>query len=1497
MAGKSDNPFSHFDEPRKFDPSFRGPLHNRGCTDVFCCFVFVIVIFGYIALGTVAWIHGDPRKVIHPTDSYGQFCGQKNTPNANKTILFYFNILKCANPTLSTNRCPTIQLCVSKCPNRLGTLQDAKNSQKWTYYKQFCKPGFQMGNQKPAPLMIVPSRPFHQRCLPDFFTRSDGKLTIANKTSFKDGENKTRTVSDFEKAATGVSSLLNAKEVQVKISEDYANSWYWILIGLAIAMVASLLFILLLHFTSGALLWVIIVGVIVAVAYGIVHCYREYSRLSRSPVAQMTSDILHTDFSIYLHLSQTWLIFMILLIVTEVIIVIMLIFLRKRLCIAVALLKEGKKAISYIMSTLFYPIITFLLIALCITYCAITAVFLALPGNAVYKVKSATASCKYSSLTCNPKTFSQTNITTVCPGSKCLFAFYAGENVYNRYAVVLHLCNLFVLLWLVNFTLALGQCTLAGAFASYYWALKKPNDIPACPLYSSFSRAICYHAGSLAFGSVILSMVQMVRIVLTYLDQKLKGSRNVFTRYLLCCLKCCFWCLEHFIRFLNRNAYIMMAINGKNFWTSSKDAFFLLMRNVIRVAVLDKVTDFLLFLGKLLITGSVVPCFLSPEFNTSSFYKMGKPQKKTSVADKVRKTKTSAEIKNNPFEVKINRKKFDVLGRKTKHDVGLPGVSRSKAITKRKETLLKEYQLKNKSSKFIDRRFGEYDTKMAPEDKILQRFAMERQRVHDKKDLYNLNEEEELTHYGQSLAEMEKFNDTVHSDDESEEKGLLSAELTASHFGGGGLLRKKGSGEQSQEEEGSQRAKSRQELIEELIQKSKQEKRERQVQKEEAQELTEKLDQEWKNIQALMVKKAPKAENAEKQEEKPKLDEYDMMVRELGFEMKAQPSEKMKTPEELAREEREKLQKLEADRLRRMMGDDIGDSAPAQVHLSADDLNDGFILDKDDKKTLAYQDGKWNIEERSEGDGDENSEEGESDEEQVSEEEEEDGDEDDEDEEDEEEEEEGEEGEGSSEEEEDGHSDLDSEQESEDEERQEEKQTKKKKSLSKEEMKAQQDAAKAELPYTFNAPESFSDLRELLHGHTPDNQRLIVARTQKCNHPSLGVGNKLKLQKLFGFLLEYIGELATRSPPELTVIDKLIPELYTLCQMFPEAACKSMQSILGDAAHSMEEVLEVKGHATFPALDMLVYLKVTSLLFPTSDFRHPVTTPALLYIGQALTKCPVRSLQDVTSGLVLCCLAVDYASLSKRFLPELINFLAGTLHLAVQDKTSLAYSVVPPFKPSGKHSDLLVLSDSESCKSWSKKDLPLSAAQHLDLKNDLATDNHRLMCLSTCLDLVKRSCLLYKDLTSFPHIMQPIRLLLSKHLLAQTLPKPLQELHSEILETINNASVSHSRLVFDKKKPIPLKLLTPKIVEVLDYGKKRGSTREEKEKERLKHKYKKEFKGALREIRKDSRFLAREKLNEIMSRDAERKRKVKELFGSLATQEGEWKALKRKKRK
>ena len=54
----------------------------------------------------------------------------------------------------------------------------------------------------------------------------------------------------------------------------------------------------------------------------------------------------------------------------------------------------------------------------------------------------------------------------------------------------LQIFNVFMFFWLANFVLALGQVTLAGAFASYYWAMNKPDDLPAFPLFSAFGRAL-----------------------------------------------------------------------------------------------------------------------------------------------------------------------------------------------------------------------------------------------------------------------------------------------------------------------------------------------------------------------------------------------------------------------------------------------------------------------------------------------------------------------------------------------------------------------------------------------------------------------------------------------------------------------------------------------------------------------------------------------------------------------------------------------------------------------------------------------------------------------------------------------------------------------------------------------------------------------------------------------------------------------------------------------
>ncbi|XP_015684888.1 nucleolar protein 14-like, partial [Protobothrops mucrosquamatus] len=525
-----------------------------------------------------------------------------------------------------------------------------------------------------------------------------------------------------------------------------------------------------------------------------------------------------------------------------------------------------------------------------------------------------------------------------------------------------------------------------------------------------------------------------------------------------------------------------------------------------------------------------------------------------------------------PFEVKINREKFPVLGRRARHAVGLPGVARSRAHAKRQRTLQKEFQQREKRGVFRDRRFGEYDGGMSAEEKAARRFALERQKTFDKKNVYNLNEEEDLTHYGHSLADIEKLNDIVDSDSDTEEKGMLSEELTASHFGG--LLSKKKTTEQENGE--GKNPKSRKELVEELIAKSKLEKRERQAQRENTLELTEKLNNDWKGIQALLLQRTSKSEAQSQVQEKPKPDEYDVLVRELGFEMKTQPSDRMKTEEELAKEEQAKLLQLEADRLRRMKGEESKESSTRPKHMSADDLADGFLLTRDDRCLLSY----GNNDEDGKGDCENKESEEEFDTEAV-----------------------------------DDPSGRDTEEET-----ATEKMFPSQKQIKKQNALGDKGAAQLELPYLFAAPESYEQLQSLLSGRSTEEQMRIIDRIRKTNHPSLAVGNKAKLEKLFGFLLEYVGELACEQPPKVKTIDQLVVVLFELCQMFPKAAADHMKLLLQDTTHKMEEMAERKNLLYFPTLDKLLYLKIVTILFPTSDFWHPVVTPSLIYMSQLLTK-------------------------------------------------------------------------------------------------------------------------------------------------------------------------------------------------------------------------------------------------------------------------------------
>uniref|UniRef100_A0A8C1MQ45 Choline transporter-like protein n=1 Tax=Cyprinus carpio TaxID=7962 RepID=A0A8C1MQ45_CYPCA len=560
-------------------------LLHRGCTDIVCCIFFIVAIVGYVAVGILG------KSVCSSVkDGLG---------TVKKPLLFYFNMMKCASPmVLLEFQCPTPQVCVEKCPNRTMTLVTAiGDKQDWEYYRSFCRedPGVkvrsvpQILQEKLCPAYLISSKPFLQRCFPSLGKKGE-VITVGDQETFNDGEK----IRDAKDLVAG----MNCGDIKHQPVSSCSC--------LLIAVVLSLIFIVLLRYLAGIMVWVMIVMVIAVVAYGIVHCSVKYVSLKDTPGANITLQQLgfQPDFSVYLHIRQTWLAFIIILAILEFIIIILLIFLRNRIRIAVELMKEASRAVGYVMSSLFYPIFTFFLLTIVIAYWGVTAVFLSTSSEPVYKVFNETV-CPHARETCIPEVFIPRVNDPYCPQSECLFAFYGGETPYHKYLIFLQFYNVFLFFWCANFVTALGQMTLAGAFASYYWAPNKTKDMPAFPLCASLGRSLRYHTGSLAFGSLILAIVQIIRVLLEYIDHKLKGAQNKFAKFLLCCLKCCFWCLEKFIKFLNRNAYIMVAIYGKNFCRSACDAFFLLMRNVIRVVVLDKVTDFILFLGKLLIVGLV----------------------------------------------------------------------------------------------------------------------------------------------------------------------------------------------------------------------------------------------------------------------------------------------------------------------------------------------------------------------------------------------------------------------------------------------------------------------------------------------------------------------------------------------------------------------------------------------------------------------------------------------------------------------------------------------------------------------------------------------------------------------------------------------------------------------------------------------------------------------------------------------------------------------------
>ena len=75
------------------------------------------------------------------------------------------------------------------------------------------------------------------------------------------------------------------------------------------------------------------------------------------------------------------------------------------------------------------------------------------------------------------------------------------------------------------------------------------------------------------------------------------------------CLTCFLACVECIVKFINTQAYIQIALRGKNFCYAAKDGFELAWSNAMRFAIVSGVGTVLMFLGKIFIAVATAGSF------------------------------------------------------------------------------------------------------------------------------------------------------------------------------------------------------------------------------------------------------------------------------------------------------------------------------------------------------------------------------------------------------------------------------------------------------------------------------------------------------------------------------------------------------------------------------------------------------------------------------------------------------------------------------------------------------------------------------------------------------------------------------------------------------------------------------------------------------------------------------------------------------------------------
>lgn len=257
-----------------------------------------------------------------------------------------------------------------------------------------------------------------------------------------------------------------------------------------------------------------------------------------------------------------------------IILIMIFVWYRKRLKLVAQIFKEASKALIDITSIIFEPILTFIALMIVIVMFVALNLLIHTAGNA---------------------------IDTKNLDGSIHVAFKGDAGI-----VIAQIVNYVAFIWFTQLIFDCQHFVIAGTICSWYFTRNKEKL--NSPVLKSFYHLIRFHLGSVCFGSMIITIVKVIRIIVqSLLNQKERGSS-----FLACCCGSILETIENILKYLIRNVYIVVAKDGTPFIESGRKAFKLIWNNLRDVIALNQFGDLVLLISQLLVVGisSLIAYFL-----------------------------------------------------------------------------------------------------------------------------------------------------------------------------------------------------------------------------------------------------------------------------------------------------------------------------------------------------------------------------------------------------------------------------------------------------------------------------------------------------------------------------------------------------------------------------------------------------------------------------------------------------------------------------------------------------------------------------------------------------------------------------------------------------------------------------------------------------------------------------------------------------------------------